>query len=122
MREQVAGGPRGAHVADVIENPILNSPYRVPTRHFRFDDDGITSAISKGRRPRSFFIPIAQPTKKGPTAKLTLAGEGWTAERLTPNDFINRVRERVGAWRASEDPTIKAVSWDVLDCRAEGAE
>jgi type III restriction enzyme len=26
----------------VIENPILNSPFDEPTRHFRFDDDGIT--------------------------------------------------------------------------------
>ena len=24
----------------VIDNPILNSPYREPTRHFRFDADG----------------------------------------------------------------------------------
>ena len=26
----------------VIENPILNSPYQEPRRHFRFSDDGIT--------------------------------------------------------------------------------
>jgi type III restriction enzyme len=26
-----------------IENPILNSPFAEPTRHFRFDEDGITS-------------------------------------------------------------------------------
>ena len=24
----------------VIENPILNTPFAVPARHFRFDDDG----------------------------------------------------------------------------------
>ena len=34
----------------VIENPILNSPYREPSRHFQFDDDGITSEIAEGRR------------------------------------------------------------------------
>ena len=26
----------------VIENPVLNSPFAEPTRHFRFSDDGIT--------------------------------------------------------------------------------
>jgi type III restriction enzyme len=26
----------------VLENPVLNSPFAEPTRHFRFDDDGIT--------------------------------------------------------------------------------
>lgn len=29
----------------VIENPILNSPFREPTRHFRFDGEGITNEI-----------------------------------------------------------------------------
>lgn len=29
-------------MANVIENPILNSPYEAPTRYWKFDDDGIT--------------------------------------------------------------------------------
>jgi hypothetical protein len=29
----------------VIENPILNSPYEEPRRHFRFTEDGITDEI-----------------------------------------------------------------------------
>lgn len=29
----------------VIENPILNTPYAVPGRHFRFDDQGITDDV-----------------------------------------------------------------------------
>jgi hypothetical protein len=34
----------------IIDNPIPNSPYREPTRHFRFDaNDQITSAIDPGR-------------------------------------------------------------------------
>jgi type III restriction enzyme len=28
-----------------IENPILNSSFAEPTRHFRFDEDGITSEV-----------------------------------------------------------------------------
>ena len=49
----------------VIENPILNSPFEMPRRHFKFDDDGITDEIVEGRRPSSYFIPIASPKKKG---------------------------------------------------------
>ena len=30
---------------EVIENPVLNSPYKEPTRHFRFSDEGIISEI-----------------------------------------------------------------------------
>lgn len=29
----------------VIENPVINSAFSEPRRHFRFDDDGITDEI-----------------------------------------------------------------------------
>jgi type III restriction enzyme len=41
-----------------IDNPILNSPYFEPTRHFRFDaNDQITNTIDAGRRGSSYFLP-----------------------------------------------------------------
>jgi type III restriction enzyme len=47
-----------------IDNPILNSPYREPTRHFRFDSDNqITGVIDAGRRGSTYFLPIASPKK-----------------------------------------------------------
>ncbi|WP_343387779.1 hypothetical protein [Candidatus Amarobacter glycogenicus] len=49
----------------VIENPILNSPYAVPSRYRLFDEEGITNDIQEGRRPSSYFVPIAAPKKKG---------------------------------------------------------
>ncbi|GMU79397.1 MAG: hypothetical protein AMXMBFR46_21890 [Acidimicrobiia bacterium] len=49
----------------IIENPILNSPYDEPTRHFRFDDDGITDEVVDGRRRSSHFVPIPPSRKKG---------------------------------------------------------
>ena len=80
----------------VIENPILNSPFSEPARHFRFSDEGITDEIVDTRRISTYFIPIAQPKKKG--RQLSFETE-WLAERMKPNDFINDVRERVGRWR-----------------------
>jgi len=41
----------------VIENPIINSPFDEPTRHFRFSDEGITNEIDNGRRTSSYFAP-----------------------------------------------------------------
>ena len=58
--------PRRCPMADsIIENPILNSPFREPDRHFRFTDDGITNQVDDGRRPSSYFVPIPPPKKKG---------------------------------------------------------
>ena len=48
-----------------IENPILNSPFAEPTRHFRFGADGITNEVVQGRRPSSYFVPIARPRVRG---------------------------------------------------------
>ena len=80
----------------VIENPVINSAFSEPRRHFRFDDDGITDEIVEGRRASAYFVPIAQPKKKG---KQLVFDTEWTQERARPNEFINRVRERVDLWR-----------------------
>jgi type III restriction enzyme len=80
----------------VIENPVINSAFEEPRRHFKFADDGITDEIVASRRPSAYFIPVAQPKKKG--QQLTLGTE-WTEDRLRENDSINEVRAAVGAWR-----------------------
>ncbi len=80
----------------VIENPVLNSPYGEPGRHFRFDEEGITDEVVEERRKSIYFMPIAQPKKKGKQLQLDTE---WTRDRIEENVFINRVRERVGLWR-----------------------
>jgi type III restriction enzyme len=52
-------------VADLIENPVINSPFEEPRRHFRFDDNDISDGIVPGRRHGTYFIPIAKPNLKG---------------------------------------------------------
>ncbi len=73
----------------VIENPILNSPYDEPTRHFRFDDDGITDEVVGGRRPSSYFVPIPAAKKRG--GQLALDAE-WTRDRIEVSENINRMK------------------------------
>ena len=82
----------------VIENPILNSPYQEPTRHFKFSDEGITDQIAESRRISSYFVPIAKPKKKGAGKQLALDTE-WTQDRVEENKDINRIREKVSIWR-----------------------
>ena len=81
----------------VIENPIINSPYEEPKRHFRFTDEGITNDIEEKRRISSYFVPIPRPKKKNP--KQLVFETEWTADRVEENKFINQVRERVALWR-----------------------
>ena len=80
----------------VIENPVINSPFEEPRRHFVFADDGITDQIADTRRVSSYFIPIPPPKKKG--GQQVLPGD-WLGERIKSNEFINRVRASVSRWR-----------------------
>src|SRR5271157_2412484 len=80
----------------IIENPILNSPYREPDRHWRFTEEGITNEIVESRRQSAYFVPIPPPKKKGKQLQFDTE---WTQDRIEPNDKVNRIRERVKHWR-----------------------
>ncbi len=56
--------PTGGLMADtIIENPILNSPFREPDQHWRFTDEGITNELVETRRASAYFVPIPPPEK-----------------------------------------------------------
>ncbi len=80
----------------IIENPVINSPFREPSRHFRFSDEGITDEIVEERRVSSYFMPIPSAKKRG--KQLPFDTE-WTRDRIEENRFINQVRARVSLWR-----------------------
>jgi len=96
-----------------IENPVINSPYIEPRRHFVFGNDGITGEIAESRRLSSYFVPVPPPRRKG-AAQLSFE-EGWTAERLETNTFINRVRERVAIWRQGGYQGVTLTTRGLLD-------
>ena len=81
----------------VIENPIINSPFEEPRRHFQFDDEGITSEIAESRRISCYFIPIAQPKKKANQKQLSF--DDWNQSRVEENKTINEIRRVVKVWR-----------------------
>lgn len=117
----------------VIANPIINSPYHPPDRHFAFDNDGITSEIRPGRRPSSYFVPVPRPRKRG--TQMELEFSELTADQIRLNDFVNQVRDRVDLWRKrgyeGVTPTTRRLLeyWTdpdrdnpVLFCQREAAE
>ncbi|MCX5809560.1 MAG: DEAD/DEAH box helicase family protein [Proteobacteria bacterium] len=98
----------------IIENPVLNSAFKEPDRHFRFTEEGITDEIVDARRVSAYFIPIAPPKKKGKQDHLPFETE-WTQDRLKENKFINRVRERVSMWRDGGYVGVTRTSARLLD-------
>ena len=60
----------------LIENPILNSPFGEPTRHWRFTTTASRTRSSRDAGRASYFMPIARP-KKG-DGQLEFETE-WTA-------------------------------------------
>jgi hypothetical protein len=52
-------------IGTLIENPILNSPFAEPSRHWLLDESGVpTGQTSDGRRRSEFVVPIPAPKHK----------------------------------------------------------
>lgn len=98
--------------AVVIENPILNSPYEEPKRHFRFSDEGITDEVVEERRKSSYFIPIPASKKRG---KQEVIDTEWTKDRIEENTWINRVRFEVDRWRIGGRAGVSRTTTRLLD-------
>src|SRR5437016_1685955 len=96
----------------VIENPILNSPYCEPARHFRFSEDGITNDIVEERRTSIYFVPIAKAKKRGGQASFE---SEWTEDRIQANKHVDRIRARVGLWRKGNHAGVTPTSRRLLE-------
>ena len=90
-----------------FEQPILNSPYDCPSRHWELDATGQpTQQIANSRRRADFITPIPKPRKRkggaGDQASLTFdEGKGLSTEEQAYDHtaIINAVRHEVDLWR-----------------------
>ena len=100
-----------------FKQPVLNSPYSTPTRHWLLGSDGQpTHEIVPSRRPADFVTPVPRPRGAGRGTKGTVVGSEQamlvldqgrglsTADQQYLKDVINRVRDHVTRWRAIPDP------------------
>lgn len=101
-------------MANVIENPILNSPYEAPTRYWKFDDDGITDQVQAGRRPSAYFMPIPA-VKRKQAVQAQLEFVEWTKDRIEETRFVNQLRLAVDRWRIEGWPGATATTHLLLE-------
>ena len=67
-------------MADLIENPVINSPFEEPRRHFRFDDNGITDEIVAGAAVPCRRYRDSERARKVGVRRVRLAGRAAPQE------------------------------------------
>ena len=94
-----------------FEKPILNSPYKNPSKHWELDKDRQpTHRILEFRRGAEFITPIPKPRKRKrsePQTEMVLdEGKGLSTadQQYDPTGNINLVRSLVDQWRQIPDP------------------
>ena len=94
-----------------FEQPILNSPYSYPARHWELDASGQpTQRIVESRRRAEFISPIPKPKKRKGGGEQQALGLGEDEklssdrQRYAHSAIIEAVRREVDAWRALPDP------------------
>src|SRR5699024_3012160 len=93
-----------------FDQPILNSPYAYPERHWELDDGQPTRQIIKSRRRADFFTPIPKAKKRkgaGDQSQMDFAdatGLATGEQRYDPTSIINQLRTHIDQWRALPNP------------------
>lgn len=96
-----------------VETPILSSPFEAPPEHW-FIRPGHPPEKRPGRRPALVFQPRDQPETWDVTDEPTLAPlAGY--ERAFELVLVNRIRQRLGDWRANGRPGATRVSLELID-------
>ena len=96
-----------------IENPVINSPFEEPQRHFKFNERGITEEIADGRRRSEYFMPFPKPKKQSGQDQMQF--ELPDQDLRQANAFINSVRTQVTAWRNSGYPGVTPTTRRLLE-------
>ena len=89
------------------EQPILNSPYEYPRRHWEMEGGVPTDRLVESRRRAEYIMPVPPASRTAQQAAMVVgAAEYSTAEqeydRAAVN--INLIRDRVNAWRNLPNP------------------
>jgi type III restriction enzyme len=87
------------------EEPILNSPYEKPERHWELRNGAPTDEVIDQRRPSEYVTPVPPPQKQSAQGRMTLGVSNLSSEEqeYDPTPIINEIRRRVDQWRAIPD-------------------
>ncbi|REJ74578.1 MAG: restriction endonuclease [Planctomycetota bacterium] len=96
---------------DFFSQPILNSPYTYPGRHWELDKSGQpTNQIVDNRRIAEFITPIPKPKKRKKSKQQEMVFDEGTglsteAQQYDPTPIINEIRRLVDDWRTWPNPS-----------------
>ena len=100
-----------------FDQPIQNSPYERPVRHWELDEAGQpTQRIIENHRAAEFITPIPKPKKRKGSAKQGLLvfdeGKGLSTkdQQYDSTSRINPIRAKVDEWRALHSSNQSQVS------------
>jgi hypothetical protein len=96
-----------------IENPIINSPFVEPARHFATNDAGeITGDIDGRRRPSECFVPVARPRKASARLTMDAFGGPCQVEAAEAAIDLTETAEKTGDSKAVNygDEAMKVIS------------
>ena len=86
-----------------FKNPILNSPYVPPDKHWQLDEDRRpTGVIAQGRRPPTYIAPVPKPRKQNASQielDLRLNKVSTERQQYDPVPVISEVRGHLNLWR-----------------------
>jgi type III restriction enzyme len=95
----------------IIANPVLNSPFEEPKRHFIFEGEDITDKVSESRRPSGHFTPIARARSRDGQAPLEFS----SSEEYEEIRLVNEIRRRVRLWRENGANDLTQVTRRLLE-------
>ena len=95
-----------------FKQPVLNSPYEYPMRHWELDEEGQpTQKIIESRRIAKFITPVPKPRKRKKSAHkqqqlIFDEGKGLSTQeqQYDPTPIINQLRRHVDQWRKLPNP------------------
>ncbi len=96
-----------------FNEPILNSPYKIPTRYHPLDKNGqpLEGQPEDGRRKSEFLTPVPESRKSRRMGKVEQGDLGiddtdqsTEVQKYNPNSLVNLIRTHVATWRDLRNP------------------
>ena len=104
-------------MAYIVDRVVVCDAYREPDKHYQLLAGG-RSKLVPGRRPSMRFLASAKDTKggiSGVVGKEASLFDDLSAAAPEQNDFVNKLRDEVRAWRLAGYPGTAAVTRRLLE-------
>jgi type III restriction enzyme len=100
---------------NAVANPIINSPYEEPRRHWHIEE-GKTPRLQEGRRLASYFLRVPEGAARGRSAAQQAR---MFDEDVKGNEYLldlaNLLRQRVQEWRERHYQGATKVTLELID-------